>query len=64
MLQAGDVSVRRRSVTLCHVPGCSAVYKHSSKGFLMKYRFPLFTVFMHRENHEVDILEGEQVKNL
>ena len=30
----------------------------------MKYKFPLFTVFMHWENHEVDIWEGEQVKYL
>lgn len=30
----------------------------------MKYKFPLFTVFTHQENHEVGILEGEQVKYL
>lgn len=30
----------------------------------MKYKFPLFTAFMHQENHEVDILEGGQVKYL
>lgn len=44
-------------ITLCHGSGGSAVCKRSSKGFLMKHRFPLVTHFVHQENHE-----GEQVR--
>lgn len=55
--QAGGVHVWHCGIVLCHGSGGSAVYKHSSKGFLMNHKFPLMTLFVHQENHE-----GKQVR--